>query len=231
MNSPHTSTKHPWQMIEPLIKPLSECCKDKERHISRCAARITLGDHSCMLFGCTQDTTCTNHEKHLSELDVNPFVRQLCSHCCIPICFDCEVKLRKHDGQSLIHDGGTISMSLSNDHYYGHVNRFIVDNQVTWLECSASCIVWSTMLVYYLESPYGHLMKETMGNPQGRTHVKGNLFSFTMHWEDIGKMLFSSMQACKGATSFRNPKIRRNFRFTTFGGYFGSSRQCFHSWR
>ena len=41
------------------------------------------------------------------------------------------------------------------------------------------------MLVYYLASPYGHLMKEEMGNPQGRTHVKGNLFSFSMPWEDI----------------------------------------------
>ena len=41
------------------------------------------------------------------------------------------------------------------------------------------------MLVYYLESPYGHLMKEEMGNPQGRKHVKGNLFSFSMPWEDI----------------------------------------------
>ena len=76
-------------------------------------------------------------------------------------------------------------MSLSNDHYYGHVNRFIVENQVTWLECAASCMVWSTMLVYYLEAPHGHLMAEVLGNPQARTQVKGNLFSFSMPWEDI----------------------------------------------
>ena len=41
------------------------------------------------------------------------------------------------------------------------------------------------MLVYYLEAPHGHLMGEAMGNPQARTKVKGNLFSFTMPWEDI----------------------------------------------
>ena len=76
-------------------------------------------------------------------------------------------------------------MSLSNDHYYGHVNRFIVENKVTWLECAASCMVWSTMLVYYLEAPHGHLMAEVMGSPQARTQVRGNLFSFTMPWEDI----------------------------------------------
>ena len=78
-------------------------------------------------------------------------------------------------------------MSLSNDHYYGHANRYIVENNVTWLECAASCMVWSTMLVYYLEAPYGHLMGEVLGKPQGRTHVKGNLFSFSMPWEDIEK--------------------------------------------
>ena len=76
-------------------------------------------------------------------------------------------------------------MSLCNDHYYGHVNRFIVDEKVTWLECAASCMVWSTILVFYLELPYGHLMNEVMGSASARTQVKGNLFSFTMPWEDI----------------------------------------------
>ena len=78
-------------------------------------------------------------------------------------------------------------MSLCNDHYYGHINRYMVEHRVTWLECAAACMVWSTMLVYYLEDPYGHLMKEDMGMPKGRTHVRGNLFSFSMPWEDIEK--------------------------------------------
>ena len=30
-------------------------------------------------------------------------------------------------------------------------------------------------------------MQDIMGKPQGRTHVKGNLFSFSMPWEDIEK--------------------------------------------
>ena len=78
-------------------------------------------------------------------------------------------------------------MIISNDHYYGHVNRFIVERNVTWLGRAARCTVWSTMLVYYLEALYGHLMDVAFGKPQGRTHVKGNLFSFSMPWEDIGK--------------------------------------------
>ena len=68
-------------------------------------------------------------------------------------------------------------MSLSNDHYYGYVPRFLTQEKVTWLECAAACMVWSTILVYYLEAPYGHLMSEVVGKPQGRTQVKGNIFS------------------------------------------------------
>ena len=88
-------------------------------------------------------------------------------------------------------------MSLSNDHYYGNVDKFLVENQVTWLECAAASVCWSTMLVYYLEDPYGHLMNEKMGNPQGRTRVRGNLFSFTMPWADIERCCHQAMQAAK----------------------------------
>ena len=97
-------------------------------------------------------------------------------------------------------------MSLANDNYYGHVNRYIVENNVTWLECAASCMVWSTMLVYYLEEPYGHLMREILGKPQGRTQVKGNLFSFAMPWEDIERCCYEAIQQ---ASKPQQTEIRR----------------------
>ena len=40
-------------------------------------------------------------------------------------------------------------------------------------------------MVYYLEDPFGHLMGDDMGFAQGRTRVRGNLFSFSMPWQDI----------------------------------------------
>ena len=140
---------------------------------------------ACMLFGCTEDIICGNPDVHQAEYEEAPYVRTMCPECRVPICDDCDKKLRRHDSKSKFQDGGTIPMTLSNDHYYGHVSRYIVENNVTWLECAASCMIWSTMLVYYLEAPFGHLMGEEMGNPQGRTHVRGNLFSFNMPWEDI----------------------------------------------
>ena len=89
-------------------------------------------------------------------------------------------------------------MSLSNDHYYGHVNRYMVEHSVTWLECAASCMIWSTMLVYYLEDPYGHLMDVKMGMPEARTKVRGNLFSFSMPWEDIEKCCHQAVLHSQG---------------------------------
>ena len=96
-------------------------------------------------------------------------------------------------------------MNLANDHYYGHIQRFLVDHNVTWLECAAASVCWSTMLVYYLEDPYGHLMNEVMGRPQGRTHVRRNLFSFSMPWEDIER-------CCQRASAEAPEPARSNLR-------------------
>ena len=51
-------------------------------------------------------------------------------------------------------------MALANDNYYGYVASLLVTKQVTWLECAAASLFWSTILVYYLEKPYGHLVLE-----------------------------------------------------------------------
>ena len=65
------------------------------------------------------------------------------------------MNMRAHEEDHPGRDGGTGPMALSHDDYHGHVNLFIVENQVTWLACAAAWTVWSTMLGYYLEEPYG----------------------------------------------------------------------------
>ena len=76
-------------------------------------------------------------------------------------------------------------MSLSNGNYYGYAARLLVREQVTWLECAAASISWSTILVYYLEEPYGHFMLESVEGASARTQVRGNFLSFGMPWGDI----------------------------------------------
>ena len=103
----------------------------------------------------------------------------MCGTCSVPVCKECRHGL--YSGQS----SGTIPMSVANDNYFTYVAPEIVEGQVTWLEGAAASVCWNTILVCYLEEPYGHLMGEKLDGPQARTKVKGNLFSFVLPWEDI----------------------------------------------
>ena len=98
-------------------------------------------------------------------------------------------------------------MALANDNFYGYVQKLLVQEHVTWLECAAASLCWSTILVYYLEDPHGHLMLESMQGAQARTEVRGNLFSFILPWEDIE-------QRCREATGYAVATNRRATRRT-----------------
>ena len=173
---------------------MSGCASDPGRHISQWSSEMPIGKAKVLLFGCTEDVACGNHDhiaKKQQELETAPYVCRLCPECAMPVCHDCWSRLYKHV------DGGTIPTSLSNDLYYGYVDRFLVEEQVAWLECAAASVCWSTMLVYYLEDPFGQLMSEKMGGAQGRTQVRGNLFSFNMPWEDVERCCHQACQAAK----------------------------------
>ena len=138
---------------------------------------------------------------HVKDWEIEPFCRRLCPLCEIPVCRECALKLRDHNAESPACDGGTIPMSISNDHYYRHVSRYIVDNNVTWLECAACCTVWSTMLVYYLETPFGNLINVPFGQPEGRAQVKRQSIQLHHALGGHGKVLLGSGIECKKSSS------------------------------
>ena len=45
-------------------------------------------------------------------------------------------------------NSGTIPMALANANYYGYALKLLVEKRITWLECAAASLVWTTMLVY-----------------------------------------------------------------------------------
>ena len=51
-------------------------------------------------------------------------------------------------------------MSFANDNYYCYTKPQVAAGDVAWLECAAASVCWSTLLVCYMEEPYGHLMLE-----------------------------------------------------------------------
>ena len=98
-------------------------------------------------------------------------------------------------------------MSLANDNYYGYVKWLLVTKRVTWLERACASLCWSTILVYYVEEPYGHLMLEEAAGASERTKVRGNLFSFAMPWEDIEKNCGTVLQMASVAAEQRKQEI------------------------
>ena len=167
---------NPLQKAQPWLgKSSTASDHEQECHISEWALQLAIGrKDNVTLFGCTEDVQCEDAEQHKQDFVKPPFIRKLCKHCQVPVCTDCWKKFY------WFKDGGSIPMSVANDHYYGYADKYLVANKVTWLECAAASVCWSTMLVYCLEVPFGHLMSDEMGCAQARTRVRGNLLSFSM---------------------------------------------------
>ena len=162
------------------------------QHVADWCFRVQLDRHEVRLFGVTEDVCCHSAKTtatHDTELETKPFCRGLCEHCQVPVCIRCQLGLLSYGGKSA---NNTIPMAHANDNYYGYALKLLVDKRITWLECAAASLVWTTIMVYYLEAPYGHLMLEEMEGAQARTAGRGNLFSFELPWEDVS-------QRCKEA--------------------------------
>ena len=114
---PKGDARYPCGNTGILRQPLSTVAVDKERHISQWAAQLTLQGRVLMLFGCTEDITCSCESNHADDLEKRPYVWRLCADCAVPVCLDCASKMRRHAPDSGYSDGGTVPMSLSNDHY------------------------------------------------------------------------------------------------------------------
>ena len=136
------------------------------------------------LFGIKEDVVCSQEKQNHGPQDFDrpPYCRTLCNCCQVPICRNCCHGLARYTSDS---KQGTVPMAIANDNYYGYVMRLLIEKKVTWLECACASLVWTTIMVYYLEEPFGHLMLEEVEGPQGRTQVRGNMFSFSLPWEDI----------------------------------------------
>ena len=101
-----------------------------------------------VLFGCTEDVCCRSEDgdrSHAKDVREGPWhCRTLCPQCTVPICSACSKGLQSFSPDAKY---STVPMSLANDNYYGYANWLIVTENVTWLECAAASICWSTILV------------------------------------------------------------------------------------
>ena len=106
-------------------------------------------------------------------------------------------------------------MVLANDNMWGYPSDIIVRYKVRWIEMAIVLPVWTTMMVYYVEGDYGHLMEEQHGKVQDRTAFKGHCFSFVMPWEDIIRNLTAVLSKDALTEVPRPPEVLR-FLFTSY---------------
>ncbi len=97
---------------------------------------------------------------------------EVCARCFIPICTECGALLQSRQ---------KIPKALCNDNYISYQHQYIVANQVTWLEATIACPIFTGLITYYIEGSgdqRGHLMQEPVGNVQRAYGVRGNCFSY-----------------------------------------------------
>ena len=102
----------------------------------------------------------------------------ICKKCQVPVCTECWRRLVRRN------DFG-IPMALCNDNFWGYTTSIIFKYKVRWIEAAIVSPCWTSMLCFYVEGDYGHLMTEELGGKSYRTMVKGTCFSVHMPWEDI----------------------------------------------
>ena len=78
----------------------------------------------------------------------------VCSECSIPVCRECWKYAMNYED---------IPKALCNDNCVGYLRMFFLENNVTWLESTIACPLFSGLLTCYIEgtqSDRHHLMSE-----------------------------------------------------------------------
>ena len=132
---------------------------------------VVRGGETRRLLCCPEDVRKSTKCHHEDEF--------VCGDCDIPICDTC---------YRMAADRRKIPTALANDNFIGYANKYIVENDVTWLESTIACPVFSALVTYYIEgdaSERGHMMVDPLAKPKRAWAVRGNIFSFLLPWGKI----------------------------------------------
>jgi len=92
-----------------------------------------------------------------------------------------------------------VPIGLSNDNWYGYVERFIYENEVTWMEKTCATPFWTGLMLMEIDVRRGatgarkrHMLHERLYSSEGRIAYKGQLFSAPMDWRNIVEQIQAS---------------------------------------
>ena len=78
------------------------------------------------------------------------------------------------------------NMVLCNDNYYGYVDKWIYENEVTWMEKTCATPYWTGMMLFSIDTRdrgcLKHNLLDKMYSQEHRVAFKGQLFSAPMDW-------------------------------------------------
>ena len=63
------------------------------------------------------------------------------------------------------------------------------------MEATIACPIFTGLITYYIEGDTherGHLMEETLANPQRAVGIRGNCFSFLLPWAYVMSRLYNA---------------------------------------
>ena len=69
--------------------------------------------------------------------------------------------------------------------YYGYVERFMFEAEVTWMEMTAASAYWTSMTIFTMSRIPQHLMHHRFLQAEERVGFRGHVFSAPMAWQDI----------------------------------------------
>ena len=122
---------------------------------------------------CPEDVRC----KHNC-----PDKRRFCLDCRMPVCKSCRL---------LLQDKQTVPMALANDNWYGYLQRWIFDVQVTWMEKTVASPHWTGMTLFTMRQQGDkgrrrrHLLHDRAYQAVSRVAFKGQVFSAPMDWNNL----------------------------------------------
>ena len=89
-----------------------------------------------------------------------------------------------------------VPKALANDNWYGYTERWIYENNVTWMERTCATPYWTGLMLIEIDIRRGgkggrkkHLMHAPLYQNEGRVQFKGQLFSAPMDWNSITEQL------------------------------------------
>jgi hypothetical protein len=110
------------------------------------------------LLCCPEDHYCKNDCKE---------TKMLCEECHIPICRSCQKQLCAHQ---------KIIRGLANDNWWGYVQDWIFEQEVTWMEKTVSTPFWTGLTIFTI----GAKGQERKGRRQ-------HLINQTTYASEVGK--------------------------------------------